>query len=59
MARAVGKLTGEQSYLRRDCEMLLTRLLPRIRLDIEPILLEAGDPLPGECTDTCRLRRAK
>lgn len=58
VARAVGKLTGEQSYLRRDCEMLLTRLLPRIRLDIEPILLEAGDPLPGECTDACRLRRA-
>ncbi len=58
VARAVGKLTGEQSYLRRDCEMLLTRLLPRIRLDIEPILLEAGDPLPSECTDACRLRRA-
>ncbi|MDF8363071.1 M48 family metalloprotease [Achromobacter anxifer] len=58
VARAVGKLTGEQSYLRRDCEMLLTRLLPRIRLDIEPILLEAGDPLRGECTDACRLRCA-
>jgi hypothetical protein len=38
--------------------MLLTRLLPRIRLDIEPILLEAGDPLRGECTDACRLRCA-
>lgn len=58
VARTVGKLTGEQSYLRRDCEMLLTRLLPRIRLDIEPILLEAGDPLPSDCTDACRLRRA-
>ncbi|WP_454695116.1 M48 family metallopeptidase [Achromobacter aegrifaciens] len=59
LARAVGKLTGEQSYLRRDCEMLLARLLPRLRQPIEPVMMEAGDPLPGQCTQACLLRKAE
>ncbi|MBO1012070.1 M48 family metallopeptidase [Achromobacter sp. SD115] len=58
LARAIGKLTGEQSYLRRDCEMLLARLLPRVRQPVEPILMEAGDPLLNQCTQACLLRRA-
>ena len=45
--RAVGALTGEPSYLRRDCQALLQRLLPRVQRNIEPLLLAAGDPLPG------------
>lgn len=57
-ARAIGKLTGEQSYLRRDCEMLLARLLPRLRLPVEPVLMEAGDPLLSQCTPAGLLRRA-
>lgn len=56
--RAVGALTGEPSYLRRDCQALLQRLLPRVQRNIEPLLLAAGDPLPGVCTDATRLRRA-
>ena len=56
-ARAIGKLTGEQSYLRRDCEMLLARLLPRLRLPVEPVLMEAGDPLLSQCTPAGLLRR--
>ena len=56
-ARAIGKLTGETSYLRRDCEMLLARLLPRLRQSVEPVLMEAGDPLLSLCTPTCLLRR--
>ena len=44
--RAVGALTGEPSYLRRDCQALLQRLL-RVQRNIEPLLLAAGDPLPG------------
>jgi len=59
LARAVGKLTGEPSYLRRDCEMLLARLLPRVRQPIEPVLLEAGDPLLSQCTQACLLRKAQ
>ena len=55
--RAVGA-TGEPSYLRRDCQALLQRLLPRVQRNIEPLLLAAGDPLPGVCTDATRLRRA-
>ena len=51
-------LTGEPSYLRRDCRALLQRLLPRVQRNIEPLLLAAGDPLPGVCTDATRLRRA-
>ena len=51
-------LTGEPSYLRRDCQALLQRLLPRVQRNIEPLLLAAGDPLPGVCTDATRLRRA-
>jgi hypothetical protein len=57
-ARAIGKLTGEQSYLRRDCEMLLARLLPRLRQPVEPVLMEAGDPLLSQCTQACLLHRA-
>ncbi|WP_447920346.1 M48 family metalloprotease [Achromobacter aegrifaciens] len=57
LLRAVGKLTGEQSYLRRDCEMLLTRLLPRVRQNMEPVLMAAGDPLLSVCTPACRLSR--
>ena len=53
-----GALTGEPSYLRRDCQALLQRLLPRVQRNIEPLLLAAGDPLPGVCTDATRLRRA-
>ncbi|QKH38289.1 M48 family metalloprotease [Achromobacter pestifer] len=56
-ARAIGKLTGETSYLRRDCEMLLARLLPRLRQSVEPVLLEAGDPLLSQCTPAYLLRR--
>jgi len=43
--------------LRRDCEMLLARLLPRLRQSVEPVLMEAGDPLLSLCTPTCLLRR--
>ncbi|WP_313389296.1 M48 family metalloprotease, partial [Achromobacter aegrifaciens] len=57
-ARAIGKLTGEQSYLRRDCEMLLARLLPRLRQPVEPVLMEAGDPLLSQCTQACLLHQA-
>jgi len=59
LARAVGKLTGEQSYLRRDCGMLLARLLPRVRQPIDPVLMEAGDPLLSQCTQACLLRKAQ
>ena len=53
-----GRADGEPSYLRRDCQALLQRLLPRVQRNIEPLLLAAGDPLPGVCTDATRLRRA-
>ncbi len=56
-ARAISTLTGETSYLRRDCEMLLARLLPRLRQSVEPVLMEAGDPLLNRCTPACLLRQ--
>lgn len=53
--RVVGRLTGEPSYLRRDCEQLVARLLPRVRLDVEAAILAAGDPRLAACTDAARL----
>jgi hypothetical protein len=37
---------------------LLARLLPRLRQPVEPVLMEAGDPLLSQCTQACLLHRA-
>lgn len=58
LLRIVGKLTGEGSYLQRDCQALLHRLLPRVDRHIEPVWLDPGDPRLHVCTDANRLTRA-
>ncbi len=57
LLRLIGRLTGEPSYLRRDCEQLLGRLLPRLRLDVEADIMAAGDPRLAWCVEQARLRR--
>lgn len=54
--RLVSRLTGEESYLRRDCQHMLNRLLPRIRLDLGAVLLSAGDARLVHCSEPARLR---
>lgn len=54
--RLVSRLTGEESYLRRDCQQVLNRLLPRIRLDLGAVLLSAGDARLVHCSEPARLR---
>lgn len=57
LLRVIGRLTGEPSYLRRDCEQLLGRLLPRLRLDVEADIIAAGDPRLAWCVEQARVRR--
>lgn len=57
LLRLIGRLTGEPSYLRRDCEQLLGRLLPRLRLDVEADIMAAGDPRLAWCVEQARVRR--
>ncbi len=57
LLRVIGRLTGEPSYLRRDCEQLLGRLLPRLRLDVEADIMAAGDPRLAWCVEQARVRR--
>ncbi|QEI04793.1 M48 family metalloprotease [Pigmentiphaga aceris] len=59
LSRAVGQLTGEGSYVQRDCKMLADRLLPRIDRAIEPVWLEVGDTRLLACTDADRVMRAE
>lgn len=54
--RLVSRLTGEDSYLRRDCQHMLNRLLPRIRLDLSAVVLAAGDARLVHCSEPARLR---
>lgn len=57
LLRLIGRLTGEPSYLRRDCEQLLGRLLPRLRLDVQADIMAAGDPRLAWCVEQARVRR--
>lgn len=54
--RLVSRLTGEDSYLRRDCQQMLNRLLPRIRLDLVPVVMSAGDARLVFCSQASQLR---
>lgn len=56
VARVITRLTGEPDYLQRDCQQLLNRLLPRVRLDVEAVLLSAGDARRVHCSEAARLR---
>lgn len=57
LLRLIGRLTGESSYLRRDCEQLLARLLPRLRLAVRGDVMAAGDPRLARCVEQARVRR--
>lgn len=54
--RLVSRLTGEDSYLRRDCQHMLNRLLPRIRQDLTAVVLSVGDARLVHCSEAARLR---
>lgn len=55
-SRVIRRLTGEPDYVQRDCQHLLNRLLPRIRLDVEAVMLSTGDARLVHCSEAARLR---
>lgn len=55
-SRVISRLTGEPDYRERDCQQLLNRLLPRIRLEVEAVMLSTGDARLVHCSEAARLR---
>jgi hypothetical protein len=55
LSRLLQRITGEAHYERQSCQMLLERVLPRVDLPLETLMLEAFDPMLAHCDARCAL----
>ncbi|WP_369988696.1 M48 family metallopeptidase [Pseudomonas xanthosomatis] len=55
LSRLLQRITGEAHYERQYCQVALDRVLPRVDLPLEALMLDAFDPMLEHCDARCAL----